>query len=402
MTAGTPVLPAVPAMPRRGAMVGWSAHLVTTITGDVGPPLRLLGDAGVWTDGPLNDATSGQVKIPLAELREFDRHWWSPWSGSVLVCFDAHPLVLGPILNLPEQAAGGVMLKFGGLWSLLDCRYVTADDYGTGQGVDLAASTVSYAGPTLGQIAVDLVRKSMLRPNGRFPFSVNAPFEPGSGRVRNYEGHNVTNNSVGKRLREITEVIGGPDIAFRPAWTNASRTQVEWVMYHGTEGMPEIGQQRVPVLDMTAPKGRFTEPQIKAEGTRFDRAYMTGQGEGETTEVVIVSKQAADLGRYEPFLEVAVGDGQATDEHGLLESRGQAVITATDIIQVTTNVRASDPAMPVWTWHTGDEMIVRIGDKWWPQLDPGTYRMRVLSRSGTFATDTVKIEFQPEQLLASG
>lgn len=385
-------------MPRRGALKGWSAHLVTTITGSVGPRLPLLGDAGVWTDGPLNDATSGQVKVPTAELLKYERHWWGPWSGSILVCFEGRPIVLGPILDLPQQAAGGVILPFGGLWSLLDNRVVTARDFGDGQGVELAGSVVDYLGPSLGQIAAGLVWSAQRRPNGGFPFSVSAPAEPPPSRQRTYEGFNVTNNAVGKRLREITEVINGPDIAFRPKWVpGAEGSRVEWVMHHGTEGMPEIGQPRTFTLDLTAPKGTFAEPTIKAQASRFARAYMSGEGEGAATVMEIVSKQPHELDQYMPFLETAEGDSQASNPD-LLRTRGRAVVQATDLVQISTEIVGDRPGMPLWTWHTGDAMVVRVPDRW-PQLPPGAYQMRVLSRSGTFTSNKVKIEMQPEVLI---
>lgn len=388
----------VPARERALVVPGWSAYLVQTMTGSVGPRLPLLGDAGVWTDGPLNDATSGQVKVPAAELLKYERHWWGPWSGSILVCFDGHPITLGPILNLPEQAAGGVFLPFGGLWSLLDHRIVTYTDYGDGEGIPLAESVVDYLGPSLGQIAADLVWKSMRRPNGMFPFEVRSVAEPPPGRQRTYEGFNVTNNSVGKRLREITEVIGGPDIAFRPEWVpGAEGSRVQWVMHHGTEGMPEIGQPRTFTLDLTAPKGTFAEPSIKAAASRFTRAYMSGEGEGAGTVMEIVSLHPSELDQFAPFLETAEGDSQAANPD-LLRARGEGLVRRMDTIQITTEILAHQPGMPLWTWHTGDAMVVRVPDRW-PQLPPGTYQMRVLSRSGTFTSNKIKIEFQTEVLI---
>lgn len=372
----------------------WTAHLAETLTGQVGPALELLG--GTWTDGPLNGPTSGQVTVPVKHLRGYAPHWWSPWSGSVLVCHDSEPIVWGPVIDDPKGGRGSATLDFGGLWSLLEHRIATEKDFT--DGTALAKSTLAYTGKfgNLGAIAADLVKRAMLRPNGWFPFRVASPSEAGIvDRVRNYQGFNVSNNSVAKRITEITEVINGPDIAFRPAWVRRG-TAVEWVMHHGTEGMPEIAQEHTFSIDLTAPKAAVMEPAVSAKSSLFARAYMSAAGEGETTLVEIVSRTPTEK---LPWLETVASDGQ-TENDALLRSRGEVLIKPSRIAQFAVSVPASGP-MPLHLWNTGDEMQIRVPEGWL-QIAPGTYRMRIVSRSGTLTSDMVKIEFQPEELIRSG
>lgn len=373
---------------------GWTAQLVRTMTGQAMPPLTLLG--GSWTDGPLNDATSGSIRVAVKELRRYHDAWWSKWSGSVLLCFNGEPVVLGPIVADPH-GFDTVDLKFGGLFSILEWRYATTADFYPGTEEILAGSVLEYSGTNLGAIAADLVRRGMNRPNGALPFAVASPSEQGTvNRVRNYQGHNISNNSVAKLIKEITAVINGPDVAFRPEWAPGQRgAAVRWVMYHGTEGMPQIAQKHTFSVDLTAPKTVLMEPAVtKDSGTLLGRAYMTGRGEGETTEIVIVERPTG-MPAYMPMLETVVSDAQASNAHGLLTRRGEALVAPAETVQLSVNLSATNPIMPLNTWHTGDEFLVKVPDLL--HVDRGTYRMRVVSRSGSVTSTVVKTELQPEE-----
>lgn len=371
--------------------MGWSAHLVETLTGQVGPRMRIIG--GTWVDGPLNDATSGEISVPTRDMVGFDPWWRTAWSGSVLVCWDGHPVVAGPILDDPTGDIDSVLVRFGGLWDLLDYRAATARDFSEGQGAELAESTLTLTGGSLGTIAQDVVRAIQARPNGWFPIRYASPRETGTGRVRNYQGSNISNIFAGKLLREITEVINGPDIVFRPEWVEPG-TRMRWAMHHGTEGMPEIAQERVFSVDLTAPKARVAEPMVSSQSSRLARAYGSGAGEGETTVVTVVDRAPQE---HVPWLETIVSDGQVEESSThLLKARGRGLIQPRQVVQMQVTLPAGGDLMPLHTWNTGDEMVVRVPDGFL-YVGRGEYRMRIVSRSGSLDSESVKVEFQPEE-----
>lgn len=370
--------------------MAWTAFLVETISGQVGPRLELLD--GSWTDGPLNSATSGSVTVPTEQLRRMAEWWWSPWSGSVLICHDDHPIVLGPIIDDPRSDRTKATLNFGGFWDILDRRVATAGNFTPGNGDLLAQSVMEYQEyGSLGDIAWDLVARSQLREWGGLPVVRASPSERGTAtRTRNYEGFNVSNNWVGKRLKEITEVINGPDIAFRPQWGEFGAF-VQWAMYHGTDGMPEIGQEHTFTVDLTAPNSAAVDPVVSAQTNPYARAYLTGAGQGETVIIEIVDRALQD---HMPWLETVESDTQ-TENRDLLREKGAGLIANTRVVQMALGLRADSRTMPLHLWNTGDEMAVRVPEGYL-KLPQGLYRMRILSRSGSVTSELVKVEFQPE------
>lgn len=366
----------------------WTVHLVGTMDGRVGAQIPAAEDGGAWTD-TINGPGSISVKVPTPWLLAQPRWSWSPWSGSLLACYDGEPIALGPIVEEPAGDRDFVTLTAGGLWSLLERRVVTADDITDGPA--LARSTFSLREGSLGVIARRLVEAAQKRPRGWFPISYGSPVEAGANRVRNYEGFNLGNNGVGKRLSELTEVINGPDIGFRPRWTERNAA-VEWVMYHGTEGMPQIAQQDHFVIDLTAPRSRAVLAQVSAQGEHWGRAYASGAGEGAGTLIRVETGPNEDR---MPLLETVASDTQV-ESLDLLTERARGKLGLQRTVQVKATIDTDD-TLPMHRFWAGDEMTVDFPEGW-AQLPAGAHRMRVLSRSGDFSTGRVSVEFQPESL----
>lgn len=370
----------------------WTVHLVETLTGNLVSPLPV--SSGSWTDA-INDAGDLKVKVPTPWLLKQPRWRWGAWSASLLACFQGEPLALGPIVKDPQGGRDFTELEAGDLWSLLDQRVTTDRDYPESEadgGKALAESTLSLNEGSLGTIGRRIVERAQLRPSGWFPISYGSPEELGSNRERNFEGFNLGNNSAGKRLRELTEVINGPDISFRPRWVERGN-RVEWVMFHGTEGMPEIAQDHTYTVDLTAPSARAVAPKVSSEFVPYARVYASGDGQDKGTLIRITDEPVAE---HMPLLETVLADSQ-TSNPDLLTSRGRGLLQQGRTVQLSVSV--DDPLMPLHTWWAGDEVTV-IWPHGWPQLDGGTYRMRILKRSGDFSGRRVNVEFQPEQVLA--
>lgn len=352
----------------------------------------------------------GQFKVEEDdEIYDIARTWWE--SKGIPVSRDEayrRAVDLAAGRNIPEGLIGPALARMldtgvteGPGWSLTGYSvpeddyifWVARDWWERSVGYRLANSTLTIREGSLGTIARRLVERCQDRPNGWLPISYGSPEERGDNRVRNYEGFNLGNNSVAKRIKEITEVINGPDISFRPRWVERGN-RVEWVMFHGTEGMPEISQSHQYVVDLTAPRSNAVAAKVSAEWTPYSRAYASGDGQDKGTLVRIVDEQPPDR---LPLLETVLADSQ-TSNPDLLEARGRGVLDQGRTVQMSVTV--DDPLMPLHTWWAGDEMTV----PWpagWPQLDKGTYRMRVLKRSGNFADGRrTNVEFMPEELVS--
>lgn len=363
----------------------WTVHLVETLTGRLRAELP-LAEGGSWTDA-INGPTAITAKVPTPWLMEHvERSFWEPKRASLLACHLGEPIVLGPILAVDSDPASST-LTAGGLWNLLEGRTVTDRD--RTNGAELAKSRLTITEGSLGTIARRVVEAVQDRPNGWFPISYGSPSESGSNRTRTYKGFNLSNNESAKRIGEITEVINGPDVAFRCRWRRRDEI-VEWVMVHGTEGMPEIGQEDMFVVEAAAPRGNAVAMNATLKHDPVHRVYATGAGEDEATLIEVASTRPPD---GMPFVEMVISDAQI-ENAALLRSKARAVLTEGATVQIATEVVAGDE-MPLHKWWAGDEMRVSW-PKGWPQLKDGTYRMRLLSRSGDFSSTKVQCEFQPE------
>lgn len=416
-----------------------SLSLVRTLSGAVQASTSVA--AGHWTDA-INTAGEIKSKVPTSWAL---KHRVMPWRDALLVCNDGHPIAFGPIIDEPEGDREFVTLTAGDLWSILDHRVVTNRDYpsagkgrpeiiaevmamrpadktdddwrraideyfggepadllngpakdalnawgATEAGNALAESTTSFYGLSLGTIAWRLVELAQNRPQGWLPVSLATPEQIGI-HQRSYQGFNLGNNSVAKRLQEITEVIDGPDVAFRPRWVEDGHL-VEWAMHTGTVGMPEIGQDRLFEIDLTAPKTNAAIKKLTAVAEPAGRVYSTGAGQDQGT---IIRVENGPLPEGMPLIETVIADTQA-ENPDLLSARARGVIGQGRTVQVAVDVPIS--AFPLHEWWAGDAMHVTF-PAGYTQLPAGTYVMRILSRSGSLASDMLTIEFQPEELV---
>jgi len=388
---------------RRGVPVTWVAHLVSTVTGVRGARLDLTSD-GSWSI-PVNGIEDWKVTVSKDQLGRIDPDWWGPWRASVLVSWDTGaglvPWVMGPITGPPAETRATATLACKGLGALLEHRVVLPRDYGLpgeyeGDMTALARDYVSRVGRSLGSIAQDIVDLSTDRKlGGHLPVRYGSPREHHSSlNERTYMGYNLANNGTWKRLTELSEVIGGPDIAFRPAFTDDSQTHVEWVMMHGTSAQPGIEQDWTMDLDTTSSKSPVASVDVSTDASGLtNRVYWTGAGEDEGT-LVRMSQNMRMLEDGTPLLE-SVGSTSDSESPSLVQAHADSALDAgaRPLQQLTIQVDGSDPRCEIGRWHVGDMARVTIGDEWLT-VAPGTRPLKIIAAKGDWSSSMVTLEFQ--------
>ncbi|GAA1970131.1 hypothetical protein [Amycolatopsis minnesotensis] len=83
-------------------------------------------------------------------------------------------------------------------------------------------------------IAKRLVEIPTQRYGGALPIVL--PDDISGDAERHYKGYDL--GSIGERLRELSEVIDGPEIEFRPEWADATHSAIQWRMRIGN---PNLG-----------------------------------------------------------------------------------------------------------------------------------------------------------------
>lgn len=205
---------------------------VRNIPASAGSCAVTLGAAGTVSATvplPMLIPNSGGVVVPIRGLLLPARSFLA-WEE------DGKILNAGPIWS-DAYSFDTKRLQFSaaGIRSYWQYRYVLPalndtdpDDLPTGK-------TTAYSGLSLRTIAKRLVQQAQTWTAGRVP----VVFEPDfvGDNERTYPGSEL--HVIDEKLRQLSEVIGGPDIMFNPRYTDDARTHIEWVMQTGN---PEISQ----------------------------------------------------------------------------------------------------------------------------------------------------------------
>lgn len=298
----------------------------------------------------------------------------------------------GPIWSRSEGDDGTLEIRALGLRSLWDHRLVLNHLTSVTTPGAVAASSLSYAGVSLGTIAKRLVQEALAHTGGSLPVVFQAD-EAGSS-VRTYPGFELA--SVGQRLQELSQVQGGPEIDFQPRLT-PDRTGIEWVMRTGTTAQPWLAQVGLDwMVDTTVPRGALGSLSVVEDASKVaTRAWAKGSG---TDEATLISRPAVATDRLDagfPLLESAesyssVVDQATVDAHaaGDLVANDRPMQTWKVTVAVDSRVGAARP---------GDWWSIRVGDGR-VLVDAGLYRSRMASMSGDLASEFVDVSLDPTEV----
>lgn len=361
---------------------GWKVYSLRTITGEVGSELDPV--SGSWSV-ELNKVEDFSVTVKKNDLLRRERLWWFPWSGGVLFTYTGedgieNPIVAGPIVDYGTETSDELSFSCGGIRKILEHRTIW--------------QTLEYRSMTYGDIAWSLVQHGLDRPGGGLPIVRDFPSETGR-YERTYEGWNLANNGIDKRLTELSEVINGPDIMFRPRWVDGSNHQkIEWVMVHGTALSTSIPQTSTPDFDMTSAASDVLEPSIKSSGTRIrQRVWCTGAGEGEGVARAFAQDLTTIENEYSiPFLEDVISDADQNKEYVLRAKAEGALRAQSQIIdQLTFKSYTHSSKNQLGSFNVGDTANITM--RGWINIPDGTRSMKLLKMNGDFS-DVVTLDFQ--------
>lgn len=363
-----------------------------------------LTSAGTWSI-PLNGIENFSVTASKDQLRSLERGWWEEMRTSVVVSWQREDgsldaWVAGPIMGPPAETRTTATLACQGIGAVLKKRVLAAvepDENPASAQEALAQSWVRLTNMSYGTIAQEYVRLATAKVGGTLPITFGSPRETGSAlRRRNWAGWNLANNEVWKRLTELTRLRNGPDIQFRPRWTDDGF--LEWVLVHGTHAQPSIAQTWSMDLDTTSDLSPVAEVSVTTDASRLaSRVYWTGAGEGEGTLIRVVQ----DLTRLDdqmPLLEV-VGSTSDSENPSLLidHARGELAASAAPVTQVTVKIDGADPRAEIGRWRVGDAARLTLGDEWLT-VPAGTTTKRIIAAKGDWASSKVTVEFQDDAL----
>ena len=363
-----------------------------------------LAAEGSW-EIPLNGIESFSVTVGKDQVRRLDPLWWSPYRTSVAVSWQREDgsldaWIAGPIIGPPTETRATATFECRGIGAIFERRVLTAQEpisLSTAAQVEMMTKRLRYAGMSLGTIGQEVVKRGMAKVGGTLPIAFGSPREQGSTlNERTYEGHNLANNGVWKRLTELSGVRNGPDIAFRPRWN--AEGWLEWVMVHGTRAQPQIAQDWAMDLDTTSSRSPVASVDVTTDASRLaSRVYWTGAGEGSAT-MVRVAEDRSRLHDQMPILETVGSTSDSANRDLIREHAIAALAASRDVVtQISMSVDGSDQRCEIGRWHVGDAARVTLGDEWLT-VPAGTSPKRIISAKGSWSSAMVDLEFQDDAI----
>lgn len=369
--------------------MAWSAFLIHTTTGRIGPKVEI---ASLSWKVSLNNVETLSAELKKNSLPPVNAAvWLTPWWGGILLKWDDFPIFAGPIISRPTETFNGVNVECGGYRALLAKRLV-ADEFKDWNA--LAGSTKSFLRLGLGTIAKRAIETALNKTGGSLPITFPQPEEnylTGADHERNYKGYNIGNINADDILTKLAGVSGGPDIMLRPRLRDDSRFTIE--LFTGTELNPRIAQSHNYVWDTTAVESSVTDMQVVSTGAYMtNRVYSSGAGQ-DAGKLITVSEDLSALDAGFPLLESAISVSQSEDP-AVVKAHGDGYLEANkDLLrEITFSVRA-DGVNPFGTYWPGD--LVKIVTKGWLTLEDGVHNCRLLTMTGTLNHD-IRLSLQTE------
>ncbi|MGP5199936.1 hypothetical protein ACTXKN_12340 [Brachybacterium alimentarium] len=387
---------------------GWRVYLGLTMLGALGPELP-----AAVSSGPIQHVLNGHglvsITTTLDALRGVEREFRSVRAGCLVVTYtdsvgDERIVAAAPISTPLKQdrQAGTVTFEGKGVSWLLEDRIVTNRDYQPDNFKALRGSVVAVTGRSFAAIVSLILRLTVSeKRQGFLPLVLPDELEAGI-HERTFEGFNVANNGAWKRIEEITEVLGGPDVQFRPRWVEGSnRTRFEWEVLVGTDAQQTLPQDHEIQWDATVAGSDVADMTVTSSAdTVAHRVYATGAGEGAA--IALSMAELPTLSEYMPLVETTISDpdeeidDEAIGTSRLLTSKAQAALVNNALDQVTLNVNADPLDMPIGTWWCGEQ--ARVTTEGWLDVPDGEHRLRIIQAEYKFGSDMVAVDCQEDYL----
>lgn len=368
-----------------------------TVTGRIIADLPYV-DVPSWSYG-INLTGSLDVRVPvdsvgkteLAQLLDFWRFSWGlAWGDLILQC--------GPVVSaaFDDRGANLLSVSAAGIWELFTKKRLLANkdwNKATTPITDLTAD-LNLTNLTLHDIARALVDNDLER-WGSLPIVLPAAeADPTAINVRNYPGYDMA--YTGGRLGELTQVENGPEVEFRPRYTDTTRTFVEWPMRIGSPRLGNLSWAHswsyggaMPLLSVDHDGSRMlTEDWVRGNG--MERATLFGHSADPILEDAGYPHLDNVNGDHTSATEQATLDGWAAAE---MATYGKPLATLSGVVRMdgTDKEGRVTGSPPLTEVQAGDNAKLTVKDhRWLPDGETGQRIIQVASAGLNLAALTLQ------------
>lgn len=359
----------------------------------------LPASAGTWAL-KVNADESITCTVPSRSATAIKLDVWGSTTlarNGLLAVVDGEPVAAGPLWKRTYTQGGDIALTAGGLRSYWERRLLLpvaarSAAFVLPDGTPNPALDTNLSGLSLGTIAKRWVELARLWPNGAIPMQLPAD-ELGT-RERNVLAVELKN--LRKLLDDLSNVVGGPDIEFRPRWSEDG-LGIYWQMLTGTEAMPRLGNTDPALVSWTvgAERGGAFGLTVSEDATSM-AAEVFASGGRQSDTVLIRSDNDPDLGDAGfPLLQRAdTSHSDVTDPQTLQDYAEQGVDLGKLVASFwAMSVRAHEKGTPkLGDYWIGDMATVQV-DKREPVLPAGPNVRRIAGISGDLAGESHTVTF---------
>jgi hypothetical protein len=375
----------------------WTVYAFETTTGRIAAEIPFI-NVSQFEYG-LNNLGSGTVTVPLggngmstADIDELTQ----PWRWSWAVCYRQFICQAGPVIS--EQMTDTqpyTQVTFAGIWKLFSKRILFPSTFTSGTNPAVTAADTQYTGLTYLQMASNIVGTSMAR--GALPIILPPTDPPGTSTIQ-YYGYEM--DLVADMLSNLTGLVGGPEIEFRPQFNPSQPNYIQWVMRVGSPRLGQIGSSWA--FDY-GPRGSIQQMDFTRDGSQMTFSdYLRGSG----SEYDLVVGNGQDLGLVAagyPLLEDVNGDHTTVVDPDTANSYAQqwcdtyqypvntpGALVRVDALDLSGAVSGSPTLDQI---AVGDTAAFTIQSH--RRIPDGTYTYRIVQIDNGSSYDNVKLTLQP-------
>lgn len=305
------------------------------------------------------------------------------------------PLQAGPVWNHGyDDSTGTLTITAAGMWSYWDHRKLIATAITDGSVHTARDGAIVLSGWALGTIAKKALQTIGARTNGLPPhvFQADEAQTADDAHTRTWNGYDLA--WAGAELRNLSQVINGPEMRFTPRYQAADNRFIEWVLEAGTEAQPLLFAPADWIFDATVDLSPVNAVGVATDATGMgDLAWAKGSG-SEIDALISVSYGSALTGLGYPLLEVEDTGHTSVVQQTTLDSYAQQTraFAGKRLMTLTPKIHL-DGAPSVGQYRVGDYVQLRSRDSH-PYLFGQTVRSRIVQISGD-DTPLVAVQLAP-------
>lgn len=388
--------------------MSWRACLCDTMTGLLGQQIDIPGFTWSMTVGDSSFSTTRDKGVGADEASGLQLPWSqipgsTPtaradalmcgkrglilfWHGAMDGDASLGTPIIGGVFGVRSSSQQDVSIPLDSIPTVLGDRILAHEGgFGANQ-AHTAPGGFAWQGLSLRAIACEVIRQcTSVKPGGTLPIDLPWIGERGSHQRTDYQDWDVQNQSCKQILTKLANVIGGPDMQFRPYLADSQH--VRYRFEAGSDGDVYLGQKTVHSLSYHPCGGTI-------EGLKVDRMaptqrfYATGAGSDKAT-ICCLAEDLTLCHRSDPWpLREGVYSDPDAKNWDVLKSHAQAKLAANSkpLMQLSGTIDANDvdasgmPLHALGTFWPGE--IFEISITGFPDLPDGIYRQRLMKMSG--------------------